>query len=123
MIDSVGADRLAVAIDTRKGSVALRGWTETSTTSAQELAEHVVRDGVTTVVYTDIERDGMLGGPDLEGATVLRATGAAIIVSGGVASTGDIQAVCKAGLQGAIVGKALYEGLLSFSDALQAAAC
>ena len=119
----VGADRLAVGIDAREGSVALRGWTETSDLRAHELARRVVGDGIETVIYTDIGRDGMLTGPDLAGAVALQATGARVIVSGGVASAGDIQAACRAGLSGAIVGKALYEGRLNVPEALAASAC
>lgn len=119
----VGAGRLAVGIDAREGRVALRGWTETSTTPAEELARRVVGDGIEMVIYTDISRDGMLSGPDLTGAVALQSTGARVIVSGGVASGADIRAACHAGLSGAIVGKALYEGRLTVPEALIAAAC
>jgi phosphoribosylformimino-5-aminoimidazole carboxamide ribotide isomerase len=123
MVGSVGSACLAVGIDARDGWVALRGWTQTSTTRAEDLARQVVRDGIETVIYTDIGRDGMLTGPDLAGAEILQAAGARVIVSGGVASAGDLRAACEAGLAGAIVGKALYEGRLSLPDAIQAAAC
>jgi phosphoribosylformimino-5-aminoimidazole carboxamide ribotide isomerase len=123
MVDSVGSACLAVGIDARDGWVALRGWTQTSTTRAEDLARQVVRDGIETVIYTDIGRDGMLTGPDLAGAEILQAAGPRVIVSGGVASAGDLRAACEAGLAGAIVGKALYEGRLSLPDAIRAAAC
>jgi phosphoribosylformimino-5-aminoimidazole carboxamide ribotide isomerase len=119
----VGAARLAVGIDAREGRVALRGWTETSTLRADDLARRVVDEGIETVIYTDIGRDGMLTGPDLAGAIGLQSTGARVIVSGGVASAADIRAACQAGLSGAIVGKALYEGRLSIPEALVASAC
>jgi phosphoribosylformimino-5-aminoimidazole carboxamide ribotide isomerase len=83
----------------------------------------VVREGIETLVYTDIGRDGMLTGPDLAGAVALQAAGARVIASGGVARAGDIRAACEAGLAGIIVGKALYEGLLTVPEAIQAAAC
>jgi phosphoribosylformimino-5-aminoimidazole carboxamide ribotide isomerase len=119
-----GAERLAVGIDARDGMVAVRGWTQTSTTRADELARRVVHAGVRTVIYTDIARDGMLSGPDLAGAMSLRAAVAAgVIVSGGVASADDIRAVCQAGLEGVIVGRALYEGKLTLPEAIQAASC
>jgi phosphoribosylformimino-5-aminoimidazole carboxamide ribotide isomerase len=122
-VASFGSARLAVGIDVRDGWVALRGWTESSTRRAEELARQVVRDGIETVIYTDISRDGMLTGPDLPGAVALQGTGARVIVSGGVASASDIRAACEAGLAGVIVGKALYEGRLALPDAIQAAMC
>ncbi len=79
-------------------------------------------EGVRTVVYTDIARDGMLTGPDLDGARRLQAAGAGVIASGGVAGAGDIRAAREAGLAGAIVGRALYEGRLTLAEALEAAA-
>jgi phosphoribosylformimino-5-aminoimidazole carboxamide ribotide isomerase len=121
---AVGAERLAVGIDARDGLVAVRGWTETSTTRADELARRVVQAGVQTVIYTDISRDGMLSGPDLTGALSLRAVGPVrVIVSGGISSADDIRAVCESGLDGAIVGRALYEGKLTLPEAIQAASC
>jgi phosphoribosylformimino-5-aminoimidazole carboxamide ribotide isomerase len=119
-VSVTGSERLAVGIDTRDGKVALRGWTETSTEGAEELARRVVADGIDTVIYTDIGRDGMLGGPDLAGAAALLATGARVIVSGGVASVEDIRAALASGLAGVIVGRALYEGRLTLSAALAA---
>ena len=123
VVATVGSARLAVGIDARNGWVATRGWTETSTRRAEELARQVVREGIETLVYTDIGRDGMLTGPDLAGAVALQAAGARVIASGGVARAGDIRAACEAGLAGIIVGKALYEGLLTVPEAIQAAAC
>jgi phosphoribosylformimino-5-aminoimidazole carboxamide ribotide isomerase len=119
-VSATGSERLAVGIDTRGGRVALRGWTETSTERAEELARRVVADGIDTVIYTDIGRDGMLGGPDLAGAAALLATGARVIVSGGVASAEDIRGALASGLAGVIVGRALYEGRLTLSEALTA---
>ncbi len=120
---AVRAEQLAVAIDARDGMVALRGWTETSTVRADELARSVVEAGVKTLIYTDISRDGMLSGPDLAGAVALRAVGGWVVVSGGIAGAADIRAACQAGVQGVIVGRALYEGGLSVPQAIQAAAC
>jgi phosphoribosylformimino-5-aminoimidazole carboxamide ribotide isomerase len=117
-----GCDRLAVAIDARAGQVAVRGWTETSGLRAEDLARRIVGNGIRTVIYTDIDRDGMLRGPDLAGALALQGTGAQVIISGGIASAADIQNAAEAGLSGAIVGRALYEGRLTLPDALGAAA-
>jgi phosphoribosylformimino-5-aminoimidazole carboxamide ribotide isomerase len=123
MVASLGAERLAVGIDARDGRVALRGWTETSSRRAEDLARQVVRDGIQTIIYTDIGRDGMLAGPDLAGAVELRATGAGVVVSGGVSSSSDIRAACQAGLAGVIIGKALHEGRIDLAEAIQAATC
>ncbi len=123
LLAAVGAARLAVGIDVRDGLVAVRGWTETSTVRAEELARRVVESGVQTLIYTDIARDGMLSGPNLQGALSLQATGAAVIVSGGIASAEDIRAACQAGLEGVVVGRALYEGTLALPEAIRAAAC
>ena len=123
VLSAAGTERVAVGIDARNGLVAVRGWTETSTTRADELAGRVVEAGVQTLIYTDISRDGMLNGPDLAGALALRASGASVIVSGGIASAADIRAACEAGLSGVITGRALYEGRLTLTDAIRAAAC
>jgi phosphoribosylformimino-5-aminoimidazole carboxamide ribotide isomerase len=117
------AERLAVGIDAREGMVAIRGWTETSTTRAEELATRVVREGVATVIYTDVSRDGMLAGPDLEGACALQRSGARVIASGGVGASADVRAACRAGLTGIVVGRALYERRITLAEALEAAQC
>jgi phosphoribosylformimino-5-aminoimidazole carboxamide ribotide isomerase len=120
-IEAAGAERLAIGIDTRNGMVAVRGWAETSSLAAADLARRVVEQGLTTVIYTDIARDGMLAGPDVAGAAALQRVGAHVIVSGGVSGVADIRAVCEAGLAGAIVGRALYEGRLTCGEACEAA--
>ena len=120
-IAAVGADRVAVGIDARDGRVAIRGWTETSDVTPDSLAARIVGEGVRTIVFTDIARDGMLTGPDLGGAQRLQATGAGVIASGGVAALADIRAAREAGLAGAIVGRALYEGRFGLPEGLQAA--
>lgn len=117
-IEVCGLDRLAVAIDARNGFVALRGWQETSTFRAVDLAARVAAAGIKTVVYTDIARDGMLTGVDVAGCLALQAKGPGVIASGGVASLDDIDEIAGAGLAGAIVGRALYEGRFTLAEAL-----
>jgi phosphoribosylformimino-5-aminoimidazole carboxamide ribotide isomerase len=102
--------------------VAIRGWTETSALAAETLARRVVGEGVRTIVYTDVARDGMLSGPNWAGARRLQATGAGVIVSGGIAGIEDVRVARDTGLAGAIVGRALYEGRLDLVEALEAAA-
>ncbi len=111
-------DRLAVGLDARDGFVTVRGWTETSTLRTIDLARRVVEQGIDTLIYTDVTRDGMLQGPDLSGAMALQTTGARVVTSGGVASLADLRRIAQAGLAGAIVGRALYEGRIALTDAL-----
>lgn len=117
-----GAERIAIGIDARDGQVAIRGWTETSNLTAEALARRVTANGARTIIYTDVARDGMLAGPDLEGARRLQQGGASVIASGGVAGVADIRAVRDAGLAGVIVGRALYEGRIGLVEGLEAAA-
>src|SRR5437867_7509999 len=81
-VEIAGSPRLAVGVDARGGLVAVRGWTETSSVRVEELAQRAVRDGITTLIYTDVTRDGTLQGPDLAGALRLQLVGARVIASG-----------------------------------------
>jgi len=116
-----GTERLAVAIEAREGRVVPRGRTALPAPdlSVAALAKLVAASGIATVVYTDVTRDGGLAGPDLEGARALAAThGLAVIVSGGVASLDDLTRARAAGLAGAVVGRALYDGRFTIQQAL-----
>jgi phosphoribosylformimino-5-aminoimidazole carboxamide ribotide isomerase len=111
---------VAVGLDHRNGEVAVHGWTEGGGVSLDEALGWYPAASV--FVITDISRDGMLHGPDLEGlaAAAARST-APVIASGGVSSLADIEAIAKiSGIAGVITGKALYEGLFTIADALQA---
>ena len=118
----VPVERLAVGIDARDGKVAVRGWIETASLTAVELARRAVDAGIHTLIYTDVARDGMLQGPDVSGALQLKDEGAAVIVSGGISSLADLQRAAEAGLSGAIVGRAIYEGRFDLPQALRAVA-
>ena len=122
-VELAGSPRLAVGVDGRAGMAAVRGWTETSSLRIQDLAQRVVRDGITTLIYTDVTRDGTMQGPDVAGALQLQLTGARVIASGGISSLDDVRAVCAGGLAGVIVGRALYEGRIELRAALEAAGC
>lgn len=118
-----GADRIAVGVDARGRRPATRGWREEREIDLFDLGRSLAELGVRTLIYTDIERDGMLGGPNLETSVELaRETGLQIIVSGGVASLDDLAAVAEAAkgspIAGAIVGKALYEGRIDVGAAV-----
>lgn len=116
-----GAERTAVGIDARDGVVTVRGWTETAGITPDALARRVITDGVRTLVYTDVARDGMLAGPDLAGARRLQALGAGVVASGGVSGNADVVAARDAGLAGLIIGRAWYEGRVDLPAALAAA--
>jgi phosphoribosylformimino-5-aminoimidazole carboxamide ribotide isomerase len=109
-------------VDARDGRVAVRGWTETSTLTAAELTSRALASGITTLIYTDVDRDGMLEGPDIPGAEALQRQGARVIASGGISSLDDLRRIAAAGLAGAIVGRALYEGRFDLPGALEAVA-
>lgn len=113
-----GPDRLAVGIDAKDGQVTVRGWTEVFDLTALDLARRVHRQGARLAIHTDVARDGMLRGPDIGGAREIAAVGLEVIASGGVAQLEDLRQVRDAGLAGAIVGRALYEGRFSLPEAL-----
>lgn len=117
-------DRIAVGIDARGGSVAVRGWVETTATSALALARRMDALGVATLVHTDVATDGMLAGPNLAAQeAMLGAVRARVIASGGVGRREDVVRLAQAlggrsNLDGIIVGKALYEGRVELGDLL-----
>jgi phosphoribosylformimino-5-aminoimidazole carboxamide ribotide isomerase len=120
IVAALGGARVAVGIDARDGRVAVRGWVETSAVRAIDLAARVAGQGVGTVIHTDIARDGMLSGPNLEEALAVQAMGPCVIVSGGIASVDDLRAVAASALAGAITGRALYESRFTLAEALAA---
>lgn len=112
--------RIAVGIDAKNGRVALRGWVTTAELTAAELALQMKAAGVTTVIYTDVSRDGMMQGPNVRATRALIAqTGMEIIGSGGVSSLRDVAALREAGCAGAILGRALYENAFTLEEALE----
>ncbi|PYP19147.1 MAG: 1-(5-phosphoribosyl)-5-((5-phosphoribosylamino)methylideneamino)imidazole-4-carboxamide isomerase [Gemmatimonadetes bacterium] len=113
-----GAGRLAVGIDAKQGRVAPRGTTDLLDITALELATRVTRAGIRTIIYNEVTRDGALTGPDVDGARTLAQLGADVIVSGGVGSLDDLRAARAAGLAGACVGRALYDGRFTIAEAL-----
>jgi phosphoribosylformimino-5-aminoimidazole carboxamide ribotide isomerase len=116
------AGRLALGLDARGGRVAAQGWTEQLATTAVELARRTRGRPLGAIVYTDISRDGMLGGVNVEAtAEIVAATDVPVIASGGVGSLEDVRR-CKAiGCAGAIVGRAYYEGAIDLAGAVRAA--
>lgn len=113
--------QVAVGIDAKNGLVATRGWVEATALTAAELALRMRDLGVTTVIYTDVSRDGMMRGPNVPATKALIGqTGMEIIGSGGVSAIGDLLAFKEAGCAGAILGKAIYEKAFTLADALSA---
>lgn len=114
--------QVAVGIDARDGRVAVEGWAETSSLAAQDLARRFEDAGVAAIVYTNIARDGMLTGIDWDGTIALaEAVTIPVIASGGLASLDDVRELMKpraARLEGAITGKALYDGRLDPAEAI-----
>ncbi|ABE57879.1 MULTISPECIES: 1-(5-phosphoribosyl)-5-[(5-phosphoribosylamino)methylideneamino]imidazole-4-carboxamide isomerase [Chromohalobacter] len=110
-----------VGLDARDGYVATDGWAEVSTLKAVDLAKRFADDGVSSIVYTDIARDGMMQGVNIAAtAELAREGGLPVIASGGVTHLGDIEAlleVADAGILGAITGRAIYEGKLDVAEA------
>ena len=114
--------RIVVGIDARDGFVATDGWAETSTLAAPDLAARFADAGVVAIIYTDIGRDGMLGGLNLEGTAALATSSTIpVIASGGVGSLDDLQALrdlAHGNIEGVIVGRALYDGRVELPEAL-----
>ncbi len=114
--------QVAVGLDARKGFVATRGWAEETTMQVTDLARSFEDAGVAAIIYTDIDRDGAMQGPNVGATSALgKATSIPVIASGGVSSLGDLIALRDAGdIAGAISGRALYDGALDLKDALAA---
>ncbi len=115
-------DRMVLGIDARNGLVATDGWREVSQMEATELARQFADEPLAALVYTDIARDGMLAGPNLEAMDEMRRSSPLeVVASGGVTTVEDIRQLARIGMGGCIVGRALYEGRIRLSEALEAA--
>ncbi|SEC39352.1 1-(5-phosphoribosyl)-5-[(5-phosphoribosylamino)methylideneamino]imidazole-4-carboxamide isomerase [Paenibacillus sp. GP183] len=116
-------EKVAIGIDARDGLVATRGWLETSQVKAEDLAVQLAEHGAKTFIFTDISRDGMMGGPNVEAITQLaKVSGQTVIASGGVSKMEDLTRLARQaanGVGGAIVGKALYTGSIKLEEALK----
>ncbi|MCL5947207.1 MAG: 1-(5-phosphoribosyl)-5-[(5-phosphoribosylamino)methylideneamino]imidazole-4-carboxamide isomerase [Chloroflexi bacterium] len=114
-------NKIAVAIDSRNGKVATHGWLVTTTVTSVDLVQRMVQLGVQTIIATDIDRDGTLTAPNFSGLSRLATqTSASVIASGGITTITQLLQLRDLGLAGAIIGRALYDGQLNFSDALSA---
>jgi phosphoribosylformimino-5-aminoimidazole carboxamide ribotide isomerase len=117
-----GADKIVVGIDARDGRVKTRGWLQDTATSPTQLGQRMKSLGVKTVIYTDISRDGVLTGVNAKASAALaQATGLRVIASGGVAALDDIvrcYQLINPGVNGVIVGRALYDGKIKLAEAI-----
>ncbi|UWR23586.1 1-(5-phosphoribosyl)-5-[(5-phosphoribosylamino)methylideneamino]imidazole-4-carboxamide isomerase [Sulfitobacter sp. S190] len=113
-------DRVAVGIDARNGRVATKGWAEETDVMVTELAKSFEDAGVAAIIYTDILRDGAMGGPNVAAtADLARTVSIPVIASGGVSSLDDLEALKSTGvIEGAISGRALYDGAIDLAQAL-----
>jgi phosphoribosylformimino-5-aminoimidazole carboxamide ribotide isomerase len=116
-------DHIIVGLDARDGFVATDGWAKTSSIQAIELAQQFENDGVTSIVYTDIARDGMMKGVNIsQTETLSKNISIPIIASGGIHTLSDVEALCQTdakGITGVITGRAIYEGSLDLAQAQQ----
>lgn len=115
-------DKIAVGIDARNGFVATEGWVETGSVHFLDLGKAMEAAGVRTIIFTDIDRDGMLSGPALDALQQLNDTVSCnIVASGGIKDIQDIRALKATGLYGAICGRSIYKGTLSLQEAIREA--
>ncbi len=113
-------DKIAVGVDVRDGFVAIRGWQEVTNKECMTFCKEMQKAGVKTIICTDISKDGLLGGANLElYEEMSKELGLDIIASGGVSTIEDIRKLKALGLHGAILGKALYTGMLSLDEAIR----
>ena len=122
LCQSFGSDRVVVALDARDGLVAIHGWTETSNITATDLAGRMARLGVERLLYTDISRDGTLEEPNYAAtAALVENSGLIVLSAGGVGAAEHVANLVPTGAEAAIIGRALYTGDITISDALAAA--
>ena len=114
--------KIALGLDARNGQLSLHGWTQQSELTALELGRRVEGSGLAAIIYTDIARDGMLTGVNIEAtAELVAATDVPIIASGGVGSIEDVSRCKQIGCHGVIIGKAYYEGRIDLKEAIELA--
>jgi len=124
LLERFGAERITLALDAKGGQVVTHGWTETTSEGVVQLARRVHDLGVREILYTDVARDGMMNGPDVETLRLLAEVCPSVLASGGVASAADISqivALLRPSITGVIIGKALYEKRVSLREAFAAA--
>ena len=120
MVRTFGEEAIVAGVDAKDGMVAVEGWEKVSSLTARDLCLTMKEYGVRHIVYTDISRDGMLSGPNVDATRKLtEETGLDIIASGGVSCMEDLKCLHEAGIRGAIIGKALYENRIDLAEAVR----
>jgi phosphoribosylformimino-5-aminoimidazole carboxamide ribotide isomerase len=112
-------ERVVVSLDCLDGFVQVEGWTDGSSIDAFAFAQTLKKQGVNTIVYTDISKDGMLQGPNFEQLSRIQMSGLNVIASGGISSLDDVIKVKDMGIYGVIVGKALYENRINLKELME----
>ena len=121
LCDELGAERIIIGVEARDGYVAAHGWTETSETSASELVSQIASVGVNRFVYTDISRDGTLTAPNFDSiCSLLKSTDLKMLVAGGISKIDHLVQLAEMGIEGSIVGTAVYTGAINLTEALEA---
>lgn len=119
-VRNFGSDKIVVGVDAKNGLVAIEGWAKISNLHAVNLCLKMKEYGIKTIAYTDISKDGMLQGPNVEHTKEISdVTGMEIIASGGISCMKDLERLYYAGIKGAIIGKALYENRLNLKTAIE----
>ena len=117
-----GSQRVVIAVDAKDGLVAIKGWLESTEVTAQDLVEQMALLGVRRILYTDISRDGTLTEPNFEAnAHLVRTTDMAVLASGGIATLEHVRRLVDTGVEGAILGRALYTEVFSLREAIAVA--
>lgn len=117
---NIYGDKIAVGIDASNGMVAVEGWENVSNINAIELCLKMKKYGVKTIIYTDISKDGMMKGPNIDSTKeIIEKTKLDIIASGGISNVNDIENVNNIHASGLIIGKALYKGLIDLKDVIK----
>lgn len=123
LIDEFGPERIVLGLDARQGMVAIQGWERTTGVPARDLASAMRKLGVKWVVYTDVMRDGMMEGPNYQGLEEMaQVEGIKLVASGGISDLEDVKKLAGIpGVEGVIIGKALYEGRIRLPEAIKIA--
>ena len=119
-VKQFGSDAIAIGIDAKNGIAAAHGWTDVGTVTAVDLAKQMADAGVKTIIYTDIAKDGMMTGPNVEAtAEMVKTAGCDIIASGGVSCMDDLYAVRNINSAGVILGKSIFTNAIDLREAIQ----
>ncbi len=113
LVQKYGANRILISLDMKKDSIVTHGWLSKSTLSMRNALDKIKTAGIRKVIFTNVEKDGMMQGPDMSGFQKILDSGFEVIVAGGISSASDVEKIEKSGASGCIIGKALYEGKLS----------